>query len=159
MVRAHAVKDIQKPKSGLRRVGVFLALFLALVSLSFVAFRLKMPPTGYIDIRYDGNAESGLFWELDNRSTQSIYMEGKGDKVWGGSAAITKCTKFDYSSEESDPPYFADGSPSIIKVSPGERYRLYVETSLPKKYKGGRCRIRLSLLGGTFVESQEFIPK
>jgi hypothetical protein len=43
-------------------------------------------------------------------------------------------------------------------IPPGGRLRFEVVTNLPGKYKHGHCRIRLELLGGTFVESEDFTP-
>ena len=141
-----------------KRFGVFAACFLLAVGLALFVLKLTRPPSGYIDIQYDGMSASGVFWKLENRSTQTIYVQGDGDRVWPG-FAVTECRRFDYSEEGRDPPEIVDGFPSSIKVSPGARLRLNVVTVLPKQYKGGRCRLRLELLGGTFVESGEFIPK
>lgn len=146
------------PNPKFRRFGVALVFLLASVALSFFIFRLEMPPTGYVDVNYDGMSTSGVFWQLENRSTQAIYMQGADNKIWPN-WATTKCRTADYSAEGSDPGYLADGAPSIIKVSPGERIRLEVDTNLPNKYKGGHCRVRLALAGGTFIESHDFTPR
>jgi hypothetical protein len=138
--------------------GIGLVAVLAVVSVAFVCFKLARPPNGHIDIRYDGPSTSGIIWKLENRSNQTIYLQGTGDKVWPN-VPVTKCKQNSYSPIDSDLPYLADGFPSIIKVSPNRDFRFTVETSLPQKYKGGHCYIRLRLLGGTFVESEEFTPK
>ena len=145
------------PKLIFKRFWICFALLLVAAGFAFVVFHVTRPPSGYIDIKYDGMSSSGVFWELENRSNQAIYIQGTADKVWP-SSHITKCRALDYSSEASDPPYFADGFPSVIRVSPNARIRLNVETTLPNKYRGGHCFLRLSLLGGTFVESHEFTP-
>jgi hypothetical protein len=88
--------------------------------LAWILFKGTSPPSGYIDIEYDGMSTSGVYWKLENRATQALYMKGTGDKIWPN-MPVTKCRTFDYLHEGSDPPYLADGSPSIIKVSPGGR--------------------------------------
>ncbi|HWS69788.1 MAG TPA: hypothetical protein VN325_44040 [Steroidobacteraceae bacterium] len=138
-------------------VGMCLALSLAVAGLAFLALLFAIPPRGHIDIEYDGLSKSGVYWMLENRSTQTIYMQGTGDKVWPNSP-ITTCRTAAYSNESSDPVYLADGSPSLIRVPPGGHFRMNVATTLPNTYKGGHCYVRVTLLGGTFVESHEFTP-
>jgi hypothetical protein len=142
----------------LRLFGIGLAFLLATATLCFIVIKAASPPSGYIDVTYDGMSSTGVYLKLDNRSTQTIYMQGTGDKIWP-EIPITTCTTFIFSSPASDPPYFADGSPSIIKIAPGGQFRLNVNTTLPAQYKRGRCHIRVRLLGGTFVESHEFTPQ
>lgn len=151
------MNDARVSGSGLKRLGVYVAWFLAVVGFATAIFEFEMPPIGYIDIEFAGMSESSVFWQIENRSSHPIYMQGTGEKVWGGSSAITKCTNFEH--WESDPSSLADGAPSTIRVAPGGRFRLTVDTTLPAKFKGGLCHIVLSLLGGTFVESRAFTPK
>lgn len=140
-----------------KTVGMWSILSLAIAGLAFVALWFVIPPVGHIDIRYDGLSSSGVYWMLENRSTQSIYMQGTGDKIWPNSP-ITTCGNAAYSNEASDPRSLADGSPSLIRIFPGGHFRMNVATTLPSTYKGGHCYVRVSLLGGTFVESHEFTP-
>ena len=134
------------------------ALHLAAATLGFIVIKAASPPSGYIDLTYGGMSSTGVYWKLDNRSTQTIYMQGTGDKIWP-EIPITTCTTFVFSSPASDPPNFADGSPSSIRVPPGGQFRLNVDTTLPAQFKGGRCHVRVGLLGGTFVESHESTPQ
>jgi hypothetical protein len=145
--------------SRFKRSYVILGCFLAAAGIAIFVLKLMSVPTGYIVFKYDGLSPSGVFVEMENRSTQAIYLKGNGNKIWA-SEARAGCHSAGSSSEGSDPVYFADGgTPSIIKVSPGDRVRLDIPTGLPSKYKGGFCRLRLSLLGGAFVESNLFTPK
>jgi hypothetical protein len=143
--------------SKFKSAGICLIILLAIAGFLLVVFKCASPPSGYIEIKYGGLSTSGVFWSLNNRSSQSIYIQGTGDKVWPD-LPITKCKTNNYSPVDSDLPYFAHGSPSIIKIPPGGQFRFDVETSLPQKYKGGHCYVRLRLLGGAFVESDEFTP-
>lgn len=142
-----------------KNVGACLIVLLVAAFFAFILFRSRSVPGGYIDLKYSGTSTTGIFWNLENRSTQTIYLRGtgNGNSVWP-SSLLTKCKTLDYSSEESDPTYLADGFFSVIKISPGESIRFHVETSLPSRYKRGHCYLRLSLLGGTFVESPNFTP-
>ena len=58
--------------------------------------------------------------DVDNRSTQTIYIQGKGAETWPD-FAITECKTFDYSAGASDGNVIVDGLPSSIKLSPGAR--------------------------------------
>jgi hypothetical protein len=84
-------------------------------------------------------------------------MQGAGDKIWPNSP-ITTCRNAAHSNEASDPGYLADGSPSLIRSFPSGHFRVNVATTLPNTYKGGHCYIRVPLIGGTLVESDEFRP-
>ena len=133
----------------------------ALISLAGFAllfFMLTRPPSGSITVRYDGVSASGVFWVLENQSTQSIYIRGSDTRVWPGHA-LTTCKAWDFDSEQSDPPQLADGYFSAMKIVPGGRIRLDVPTDLPNQFKRGHCRVRLELEGGTFVESNDFTPE
>jgi hypothetical protein len=145
------------PNLKLKPLIVCLFVILAIADLAFCAFAFVVPPAGHIDLRYDGISPSGVFWMLENRSTQTIFMQGTKDVVWPNSPKTT-CSTAAYSNESSDPDYLADGRSSLIRVLPGGHFRMLVATDLPKKYKGGHCHIRLPLIGGTFIESHEFTP-
>ena len=132
---------------------------LAAAGVGFFALKLMSVPAGYIVFKYAGMSSSGVWVEMGNRSTQAIYLRGYGNKVWAGEARA-ECHSAGFASEGSDPVYFADGgSSSVIKVSPGDRVRLDIPTGVPSKFKGGFCHLRLSLLGGAFVESDLFTPR
>jgi hypothetical protein len=131
---------------------------ICLAGFALLFFRLTSPPSGSIAVKYDGMSASGVFWVLENQSTQSIYIRGGDTRVWPGHA-ITTCKAWDYGSEQSDPPQLADGYFSAMKIVPGRRIRLDVPTDLPNQFKRGHCRVRLELEGGTFVESYDFTPE
>ena len=148
----------QMPNLRFKRLGIYIACILAAVGLALFVLKLERPPAGFIDVRYVGMSESVVFFDVDNKSTQTIYIQGKGADTWPD-FAITECKTFDYSAGTSDGNVIIDGPPSSIKLSPGARLHLEVTSTLPRQYKGGHCRSRLSLLGGTFVESEEFTPR
>jgi hypothetical protein len=133
---------------------------ICVASLAFLAFKLKEPPSGSIAVKYDGVSASSVFLVVENQSTQAIYIRSEGDKVWPGYFR-TACRTF--GSEQSDPMVIVDGFYSTTKVAPGGRIRLDVPTELPKQFKDGhvyaRCRVRLELEGGTFIETYDFEPK
>jgi hypothetical protein len=45
-----------------------------------------------------------------------------------------------------------------IEVSPAEQKRLVIPSTLPRKYKGGRCTLEVKLEDGTVVGPVEFRP-
>ena len=137
---------------------IFCGCLLAAVGIGAFVYSKWMPPDGYIVLKYDGMSTSGVFFWLENRSSRAIYTEGSGNEVWD-SRRLTSCKGRGDISENSDPLALVDGYQSTIRVSPGERIRLKIETKLPGQYIGGSCRLRLSLLGGVFIESEEFRPQ
>ena len=126
------------------------------VGAAFVMFKITSPPGGYINLAYDGSSASGVFLELENRSTQAIYLKGRGDKLWPGTSHTT-CN--DLHREDSDPITIADGNPGVIKVSAGGQLRLDVDTQVPSEFKHGFCHVRVSLLGGAFIETGMFMAR
>jgi hypothetical protein len=146
------------PNLRFKRLGIYVACILAAAGAAFFVLTLARPPAGFIDVRYVSMAESAVFFDVENKSTQTIYIQGKDAETWPD-FAITECKTFDYSAGASDGNVIVDALPSSIKLSPGARLHLKVTSTLPKQYKGGHCRSRLSLLGGTFVESEEFTPR
>jgi hypothetical protein len=149
--------DSHMPNRKLKSLVAGLIVILAIADLAFVIFTFVVPPIGHIDFKYDGTSPSGVYLMLENRSTQTIFMQGTKDVVWPNSPKTT-CSTAAYSNESSDPGYLADGRPSLIRVLPGGHFRMLVATDLPSKYRGGHCRVRLPLIGGTFIESHEFAP-
>jgi len=143
--------------SKVKRVGIVLGILLVASGVVLLAFKLTRPPSGHIKVEYGGMSKSGVFIDLENLSTQTIYLVGSGTDVWPGYAK-TECKAPDYSTGDSDGYVLSDGYPTKIKVSQGSRVRLSIETKLPRQYKGGHCRVRLELMGGTFVESSVFTP-
>jgi hypothetical protein len=131
---------------------------LAALGLGFFLYIKLLPPHGNIDFRFDGMSSSEVYFWLDNRSDRAIFTNGRGGEVWS-SEILTSCKAKGETSENLEPPPFVDGQASIIRVSPGDKIRLTIKTSLPHQYLGGSCRIRLSLLGGVFIESQAFRPQ
>jgi hypothetical protein len=143
---------------GLKRLGLVLACILAAVGLAYLIFKLEMPPSGYIEVNYDGMSRTVVFWRLENHSTQAIYVYGSGNRL-SPTWAVIKCRPADYSAEVSDRNPTFSGFATVTKIPPGGQIRLEIESSFPEEYKGGYCRLRLTLAGGTFVESHEFTPK
>lgn len=138
---------------------------ICIASLAYLVYELKVPPSGSIAVTYDGMSASSVFLAVENHSTQAIFIRNEGDKVWPGYSTTT-CKTFDADgwSEQSDPMEIADGLwYSTIKVAAGGRIRLNVPTELPNQFKDGhryvRCRVRLRLEGGTYIESYDFVPK
>jgi hypothetical protein len=131
-------------------------------SFAFLVFKLTEPPSGSIDVNYDGLSASSVFLVVENKSTRAIYIRSDTDKkVWPG-YFWTTCGTFD-SPEQTDPMVIVDGIYSTIKIAPGGRIRLNVPTELPNQFKDrhrlAHCRVRLKLEGGTFIETYDFEPK
>jgi hypothetical protein len=122
----------------------------------------KGVPSGYIGLAYEGMSGSSIDFELENNSTQAIYFRGANNGLTGAvpwpGAATMECRETASLPWVGDGVKMADGWPAAVEVAPGERRRMTVESALPQQHKGGRCRLRLELLGGTFVESKDFTP-
>jgi hypothetical protein len=123
---------------------------------------VKGVPSGYISLVYEGLSGSSIDFELENHSTQTIYFRGAnsgstGAVPWPG-AATMECRQTASEPWAGDGVSRADGWPAAVEVAPGERRRMTVESALPQQHQGGRCHLRLELLGGTFVESKDFTP-
>jgi hypothetical protein len=135
---------------------------ICVASFAFLVFKLTEPPSGSIEINYDGLSASSVFLVVENKSTRAIYVRSDTDKrVWPG-YFWTTCRTFD-SPVQSDPMVIVDGIYSTIKIAPGGRIRLDVPTELPNQFKDGHglahCRVRLKLEGGTFIETYDFEPR
>jgi hypothetical protein len=147
---ATCFKKLEAPDVTSKRFNAILGVLLAFVGIGFVQVKVEMPPIGFIDVRYDGKSPSGVFLLLENKSSRTIYIQDTDQP-------IATCTNID--ATESDSPYIVDGPASITRISPGERFRMNVVTALPRTFKVGHCHIRVPLLGGAWVESQQFSPE
>ena len=135
---------------------------ICVASFAFLVFMLTAPPSGWIEVKYDGLSASSVFLVIENKSTRAIFIRSDADnKAWPG-YFLTTCSTFD-SPEQSDPMVIVDGTYSTIKIAPGGQIRLDVPTELPNQFKDGHrlahCRVRLKLEGGTFIETYDFEPK
>ena len=120
------------------------------------------PLTGEIKLEYVRASKSDVIFMLSNESGRTLSIRGGhtlflGIQPWTSDTGI-ECEAIPSKGSEEDPIGLGDGNPVIFKISPGERARLTIPTTLPQRYKGGRCRLSLMLQDGTIVGPSEFQP-
>jgi hypothetical protein len=118
-------------------------------------------PSGYFNFDYVESSGSMLVFRLENHSTESVYIRASidenGASPIGGQTNLT-CRKL------RSPAYVDENGPigeavfETVHVPPGATQKVVVNGSFARQYKGGSCRLRLTLQGGTFVESSYFAP-
>src|SRR4051812_20850838 len=86
---------------------------LAVLGLGFYLYIKLLPPTGNIDLRFDGMSPSEVYFWLENRSDRAIFTKGSGGEVWS-SEIQTSCKAKGETSENSESPTFVDGHTSMI---------------------------------------------
>jgi hypothetical protein len=120
------------------------------------------PASGRIVLEHIATSESDVMFSLINETSRAIYLRGSRTvtwavRTWPGDTGIT-CESNPPGRMGEDPIGFAHGTPGQIEVSPGDRVRLKIGSTLPQEYKGGRCRLTLRLQDGTAVGPAEFQP-
>ena len=152
------------------------ACWLASVVILLVGCNQERPPgpaaapaqAGDVVLLYIRASNSEYFFDLENHMSHPIYFRGT-KSFWSDTTPVDtsiECT--DTKSKEATVSAFpiidsARGhEPPHIKVSPGERIRLRLNTAEGDgaslaQFKGGHCQIRLRLLNtNEVVESNEF---
>ena len=124
--------------------------------------RQPIPP-GKIHLAFVGMTDSEATFELANGLHESITIRGARTfsfaiQTWPGETGMTCENVPNRGVEEQLPGLAHGGDPTFFDVSPGERVRLVVATTLPQRHKGGTCQFRLVLRSGAIVESEEFHP-
>lgn len=136
----------------------------AIIGIAIVACKPVPPPalSGQINLEYLGMSTSDISFRLSNGSNKTISVRGgrtvfSGIRIWAGDSSI-ECEAVPSKGSEEDPIGLGTGNPIVFSISSGEQARLTIPTTLPQRYKGGRCRLRLVLKGGTLVGPSEFQP-
>lgn len=120
----------------------------------------EAPAAGRISLKLHRMSDSDVTFLLANGLDSAIYVRGNRTlslaiRTWPRDTGI-ECEAGSKSEEESLG--FAHGKATDFEVSPGEQVRVVVPTTLPQRYKGGVCRISLSLRDGPLVGPIEFHP-
>jgi hypothetical protein len=120
----------------------------------------EAPAAGRISLTFHGMSDSDVAFFLANGLDSAVYVRGNRTlslavRTWPRDTGIECETG---SKSEEEPLGFAHGKATYIEVSPGEQIRVVVPTTLPQRYKGGVCRISLSLRDGSLVGPIEFRP-
>ena len=123
----------------------------------------EAPPTpGRVSLEFDGMSDSEVTFRLANGLNRAIYIPGSRtfSLAIGMSPYDTQiqCEGIQYERSEAALFGFVHGKSKFIEVSPGKRVKLFIPTTLPQRYKGGRCRLELVLKDGTIVGPSEFQP-
>jgi hypothetical protein len=122
----------------------------------------ETPSAGRISLTFHRSSGSDATFLLANGLDQAIYIRGNRTlslaiRTWPGDTGI-ECETVPNSKSEEEPLGFAHGKATYFEVSPGERIKLVVRTTLPQRYKGGLCRISVVLRDGSLVGPLEFHP-
>ena len=124
--------------------------------------RVAPPPRGQLTLDYIGASPSDVTFTLGNGTSQPVFIRGSHTlsfaiQTWGGDTGF-ECEASSRQVPEEEPLGFGEGKRAAIKISSGEQVRLIVATTLPQRYKGGHCRLRLRLYDGTLLGPKEFQP-
>lgn len=141
------------------KAGLFLVFLTAIVACGS---RADLVPSGTISLEYVETSGERAVFQLENRSTQSLYFRGRSTPLTGvaplaGAVSTLQCKPAEAGAWVVEGK-IEEGGPETIHVAPGQRQRLSVQAAFAQQYKGGRCRLRLRLEGGTFIESRTFTP-
>jgi hypothetical protein len=140
-----------------RKYLCLLGWLMSAIAAGMLFVKATWPPSGHVEVIYAGLSDKGVWIDLENGSTQPLFISGIGNEVQVGSA-FTDCRTSDYTSGSNDRNVLSDGYESHIRISPGSHVRLNVLTTLINQYKDGHCHVRIEIRGGSFVESREFTP-
>jgi hypothetical protein len=105
--------------------------------------------------------EAGAELWLNNGSGREISVRGHAS-FWKGwidpwdSILACKSSK-PHSIAESDGGII-HGDYDLASVAPGHRQKLLLGSDLPRKYRGGSCRLHLQLHDGSVIELPHFVP-
>lgn len=116
--------------------------------------------SGGISLQYTDSSKSDVSFSLKNGTNRTIYLRGGRTLSLAIAAwdAGLECERIPHTVPEEQPIGLGDGSPTIFRVSPGAQVRLVVATTLPQRYKGGLCRLKLMQQDGTVIGPFEFRP-
>lgn len=123
----------------------------------------RSPVPGKVSLELSRFSDSEVTARVSNGLDRPVRIQGNRTLSWAvrvrSSDALIACGGGAYSGiwQSGGFGYFIEES-SSIEVSPGEQKRLVVPTTLPKKYKGGRCTLEVKLEDGTVVGPLEFRP-
>lgn len=120
----------------------------------------KVPVTGHVSVEYERTTDSAVYIKLTNGSARAISLQGSFD-IWNRGIEITPgtsmivCMTGATSEEEgpgfSDPPYF-------VSIPSRERVRVIIPSTLPQRFKGGRCQLYLHVTSSPDDGNLEFVP-
>lgn len=136
----------------------------AVIGIALVACKPAPPVvlSGQPSLEYLGMSRSDISLILTNGSNKTISVRGgrtmfSGIRILTGDSSI-ECDAVPSKGSEEDPIGLGTGNPIVFNISSGEQTRLTIPTTLPQRYKGGRCRLRLVIKDGTVVGPIEFHP-
>ena len=140
----------------------FLAWSIGLLACA-CAHPADTPPSGALLLQHVEMSGSTAIFRLENHSTQSIFLavyeETSAAVVPLSYNAVLACRPPLSSLWESETLHTASiESSDIIEIKPDQVRTLNVGAQFTRNYKNGLCRLRLSLEGGTFIESKTFAP-
>ena len=134
---------------------IWLLLVLAACSASD-----NIPPSGNAALKYVATLESleGVKVILENGTTQSIYYRGNPDPAPGSLTMVCSSTAGATAFSQG----WSENMRTLkrIEIEPRQRVQLTLWAWLPPDLKSRKpkCRLRLTLDGGTVLESRDFVP-
>jgi hypothetical protein len=118
-------------------------------------------PAGPIQLNFAGASDSSLTFDLGNGSSDHIEFRG-----WRGFMSDTRlstryvgmiCGKGESLVLVGATVDHGD-DPDVVRLSARTRMRVTVHNAFFDDFKGDKCKIRLQLVGGVAVQSDEFSP-
>src|SRR5215468_3247593 len=123
--------------------------------------RVHKGPSGYVAlVRVEAKGSDQVF-RLENHSTKSVFVDVVADRG-NGSSPIPHAVKFEcrgpqsesWTRERSETGVY--DSPEQIEIKPNQQRLLNVRDEFTQKFEHGKCRLRLTVGGGTYIESENF---
>ena len=106
---------------------------------------------------------SDQVFRLENHSTRSVFVDVQVDRG-NGSSPMSYAVQFECRGPLSDNWAREVGRPGVyesgeqIEIKPNQQRLLSVRDDFTHKFEHGTCRLRLSVAGGTYIESKTFVP-
>lgn len=119
------------------------------------------PQTNQLTLTYIERSDERVSIALSNGTAVEVSVRGSytlstSIDFWEGDYEVV-CETTTFTRRDEQPFGSAHGNPHTFSVLPGESKSLVIRTTLPKKYVGGICKVRL-LVGGRIVGPVEFAP-
>lgn len=125
--------------------------------------RVHKGPSGYLALTHVEAKGPIAVFRLENHSTRSVFVDVVADRG-NGSSPMSYAAQFECRGPLADnwtrEPLIAGvyESGDEIEIKPNQKRLLNVRDDFTHKFEHGACRLRLSVAGGTYIESKTFVP-
>lgn len=117
---------------------------------------------GEVSLKFEHTSDSEVTFALTNGLDREIHIRGertlfRAIRTWPPHASVP-CQAGAPSRLTEELGGFHEPDLKFVDVSPGERVKLVVRTTLPQQSKGGRCWLKLPVKDGATIGPIEFRP-